>query len=78
MVFAGISRMPMIEGSGRLLGMVTEGDPMRRVEIGTGEKQRSWWLELDASTTELASQRATRDHGGEHRARGVGRCSPKS
>ncbi|BCQ28537.1 CBS domain-containing protein (plasmid) [Caballeronia sp. NK8] len=56
MVFAGISGMPVIDESGRLLGMVTEGDLMHRVEIGTGVKQRSWWLELAASTTELASQ----------------------
>ncbi|SAL14258.1 HPP family protein [Caballeronia peredens] len=56
MVFAGISGMPVVDESGRLLGMVTEGDLMRRAEIGTGVKQRSWWLELAASTTELAVQ----------------------
>jgi CBS domain-containing protein len=56
MVFAGISGMPVVDESGRLLGMVTEGDLMRRAEIGTGVKQRSWWLELAASTTELANQ----------------------
>jgi predicted transcriptional regulator len=56
MVFAGISGMPVIDESGRLLGMITEGDLMHRAELGTGIKQRAWWLEMVASTTELASQ----------------------
>lgn len=56
MVFAGISGMPVIDESGRLLGMITEGDLMHRAEIGTEVKQRAWWLEMVASTTELASQ----------------------
>jgi CBS domain-containing protein len=56
MVFAGISGMPVIDDSGRLLGMITEGDLMQRAEIGTGAKPRAWWLEMVASTTELASQ----------------------
>jgi CBS domain-containing protein len=56
MVFAGISGMPVVDEAGRLLGMVTEGDLMHRAEIGTGVKQRAWWLEMVASTTELASQ----------------------
>jgi CBS domain-containing protein len=56
MVFAGISGMPVIDDSGRLLGMITEGDLMQRAEIGTGAKPRAWWLEMMASTTELASQ----------------------
>ncbi|KXV01343.1 histidine kinase [Caballeronia megalochromosomata] len=56
MVFAGISGMPVIDEDGTLLGIVTEGDLMHRAEIGTGVKQRAWWLELVASTRELASQ----------------------
>ncbi|MCG7401793.1 MULTISPECIES: CBS domain-containing protein [Caballeronia] len=56
MVFAGISGMPVIDEEGNLLGIVTEGDLMHRAEIGTGVKQRAWWLELVASTRELASQ----------------------
>ncbi|SAL02208.1 CBS domain-containing protein [Caballeronia calidae] len=56
MVFAGISGMPVVDESGKLLGMITEGDLMHRAEIGTGVKQRAWWLELVASTSELATQ----------------------
>jgi len=56
MVFAGISGMPVIDEDGKLLGIVTEGDLMHRAEIGTGVKHRARWLELVASTRELASQ----------------------
>ena len=54
MVFAGISGMPVIDADGKLVGMVTEGDLMRREEIGTGKRQ-SWWLESLASTSDLAN-----------------------
>jgi CBS domain-containing protein len=54
MVFAGISGMPVIDPDGKLLGIVTEGDLMRREEIGTGKRQ-SWWLESLASTSDLAN-----------------------
>ena len=62
MVFAGISGMPVVDESGKLLGMVTEGDLLHRAEIGTGVKQRAWWLELVASTTDLATQ-YVKEHG---------------
>ncbi|AET93623.1 signal-transduction protein (plasmid) [Burkholderia sp. YI23] len=56
MVFAGISGMPVVDETGKLLGMITEGDLMHRAEIGTGVKHRAWWLDMVASTSELASQ----------------------
>ena len=40
-----ISAVPVLDGSGHLVGMVSEGDLMRRAELGT-EKHRSWWLRL--------------------------------
>jgi CBS domain-containing protein len=40
-----ISAAPVIDDEGRLVGIVSEGDLMRRAEIGT-ERRRSWWLEL--------------------------------
>jgi CBS domain-containing protein len=42
-----ISAAPVVDGGGNLIGMVSEGDLMRRAEMGT-EKQRSWWLRLFA------------------------------
>lgn len=56
MVLGHISGMPVINETGRLVGMVTEGDLLHRQEIGTGFKHRAWWLELLSSTRELASQ----------------------
>jgi CBS domain-containing protein len=38
-----ISAVPVVDGSGHLIGIVSEGDLMRRAELGT-EKERSWWL----------------------------------
>jgi len=40
-----ISAVPVVDESSRLLGIVSEGDLMRRAEIGT-ERPRAWWLEL--------------------------------
>lgn len=40
-----ISAAPVVDGSGGLLGVVSEGDLMRRPESGT-ERRPSWWLSL--------------------------------
>lgn len=40
-----ISAAPVVSEDGHLLGIVSEGDLVRRAEIGT-ERRRSWWLEL--------------------------------
>jgi CBS domain-containing protein len=38
-----ISAVPVVDGAGKLVGIVTEADLMRRVEAGT-EHSYSWWL----------------------------------
>jgi CBS domain-containing protein len=43
-----ISGAPVVDAAGRLVGIVSEGDLLHRIEIGTeahGRRQRSWWLE---------------------------------
>ena len=40
-----ISAAPVVDASGSLLGIVSEGDLMHRAEAGTGLR-RSWWLSL--------------------------------
>lgn len=50
-----ISAVPVVEAGGRIVGIVSEGDLMRRPEIGT-ERRRSWWLELMSSRAELAAE----------------------
>jgi CBS domain-containing protein len=49
----GISGAPVVDASGRLVGIVSEGDLLHRAEIGTArrhrERRRSWWLDHFAS-----------------------------
>jgi len=40
-----ISGLPVVASDGALVGMVSEGDFLRRGELGT-QRKRSWWLEL--------------------------------
>ncbi len=40
-----ISGVPVVDAEDRLIGLVSEGDLLRRHEGGT-ERQRSWWLNL--------------------------------
>lgn len=48
-----ISAVPVVEKDGRLVGIVSEGDLMRRTESGT-ERHSSWWLFLLAAPEETA------------------------
>jgi CBS domain-containing protein len=56
----GISAVPVVDGE-RIVGIVSEGDLMRRAESGT-EHRRSWWLALVTSPETLAGEYA-RTHG---------------
>jgi CBS domain-containing protein len=49
-----ISGVPVVDGHGKLLGLVSEGDLVRRVEIGT-DARRSWWLDLLTESSEQAA-----------------------
>lgn len=42
-----ISALPVIDGEGRLVGVVSEADLLHRPEAGT-EERRPWWLDLFA------------------------------
>ena len=53
----GISAVPVIDARARLVGIVSEGDLMRRAETGT-ERRRPWWLALLTSPTTLANEYA--------------------
>ena len=48
-----ISALPVVDPSGRLLGIVSEGDLIRRAEIGT-EKRRSPWSAMFTDKDTLA------------------------
>jgi CBS domain-containing protein len=51
----GISAVPVVDRERRVVGMVSEGDLLHRAETGT-ERRRSWWLEIVASTNQLAGE----------------------
>ena len=51
----GISAVPVIGIDCKLLGIVSEGDLMRRAEAGTG-RRRPWWLAMLTGREELAAE----------------------
>ncbi len=51
----GVSGLPVVDGSGRLVGIVTEGDFLRRKEFGS-ERRRTWWARLFRDDTSLAGE----------------------
>ena len=61
-----ISAVPVVDGEGRIAGIVSEGDLLRRPELG-GERQGSWWLGWLGG--ENQAEEYVRRHGG--RARDV-------
>lgn len=56
-----ISAVPVADDDGRVIGIVSEGDLMRRPESET-ERPRSWWLELIERPEDRAS-RYLKSHG---------------
>jgi len=61
MLLNGVSGLPVIDQRGSLVGIVTEGDFLRRVETGT-EKERPKWLEIFMGPGRLADE-YVRTHG---------------
>jgi CBS domain-containing protein len=49
-----ISAVPVISADGSILGIVSEGDLMRRAEVGT-DRRRSWWLAMLTGREALAA-----------------------
>ena len=56
-----ISGMPVVDDSGRVIGIISEGDLLHRAETGT-ERRKSWWLGLMAGSSSQADN-FTREHG---------------
>lgn len=62
MIANGVSGLPVISKEGReLVGIVSEGDFLRRAELGT-EPKRSWWLQL-LSTEGSSAEEYVHTHG---------------
>ncbi len=50
-----ISAVPVLDGRGRLVGILSEGDLLRRAETGT-QRRRSWWGMFGVGSEELAAE----------------------
>ncbi|MFZ2093217.1 MAG: CBS domain-containing protein [Pseudolabrys sp.] len=50
-----ISAVPVLDKAGNMVGIVSEGDLIHRVEVGT-ERHPSWWLEFMAGKQTLAQE----------------------
>jgi CBS domain-containing protein len=50
-----ISALPVLDGQGRLVGIVSEGDLLRRAETGT-QRRRSWWGMFGLGSELLAAE----------------------
>jgi CBS domain-containing protein len=50
-----VSGLPVVDSNGDVVGMLTEGDLLRRAELGT-EKVRSAWLDFFVSSGERAEE----------------------
>lgn len=48
-----VSAVPVVDAGGKVVGLVSEGDLMRRPESGT-ERHPSWWLTILADSNERA------------------------
>jgi CBS domain-containing protein len=51
----GISGLPVVDENQGLVGVISEGDLIRRAETGT-ERRRSWWLEILTPQERLADE----------------------
>jgi CBS-domain-containing membrane protein len=56
-----VSGVPVVDDSGRILGVVSQSDLLRRAELGTERKRRPW-LEIFSSPDNLAREYA-KSHG---------------
>ena len=50
-----ISGLPVVDQAGELVGVITEGDFLRRAEMGT-QRRRSRWIEILIGPGQLASE----------------------
>lgn len=57
-----ISAVPVVDDESRLVGIVSEGDLIRRHDIGTDKERHSWWLRLFSDPSDL-SREYTKTHG---------------
>jgi CBS domain-containing protein len=55
LVANGISAVPVVTIDGSVVGIISEGDLMRRA-VSSAERKRSWWLETFSSAEQLMAE----------------------
>ncbi|WP_233867662.1 CBS domain-containing protein [Paraburkholderia adhaesiva] len=63
LVVNSISGMPVVDAIGRVVGMISHGDLLHRVENGTIHGKRQWWHELLWSSSRGQAARYVKEHG---------------
>jgi CBS domain-containing protein len=58
-----ISGMPVVDANGRVVGIVSQGDLLHRVENDTVHERRRWWLEFLLSSPRAQAARYVKEHG---------------
>jgi CBS domain-containing protein len=56
MINLRISGVPVIDKNGQLVGIITEGDLLRRAETGTERRRRSPWSEWFSANSRMAAE----------------------
>ena len=53
-----ISGLPVVDGVGKLVGILTEGDLLRRFETGTERQRRAGWPRITSRPTAVGSKKS--------------------
>ena len=54
-----LSGLPVLDESGKLCGLISEGDLLRRIELGTAHRADNWWSKLFSSYSTVEAYRMT-------------------
>ena len=57
-----ISALPVVDDAGKIVGIISEGDLMRRPDLGT-QRHRSWWLAILLADGETLAAEYVKSHG---------------
>ena len=58
-----IGGMPVVDATGKVVGVVSHSDLLHRIENGTGRAKRAWWLDFLLSSSREQAAKYVREHG---------------
>jgi CBS domain-containing protein len=62
MVRNHISGLPVVDGNGALVGILSEGDLLRRIELGTSQSNEGFWTRLFTAPSDAVRYRRVNGH----------------